>query len=138
MPEVGVAPTVFLLHLTKAFVYSVPSLKIHIVMYSLLLISAALFAGCAAAKKCTNLTVPVDIQARQGTFNIPELQGNLDATSFAQKLTSNAGNFTNDALTGYQTVTGTYNISATFCSPDNNASDSAVQVLSHGIGYDKT
>ncbi|KAI9664983.1 MAG: hypothetical protein M1821_006431 [Bathelium mastoideum] len=97
-----------------------------------------LLGNNAAAKTCKSLDVPVNIEARQGTFNIPQLQSNLDATKFAQDSTSNQGNLTEEALTGYQTITGTYNISATFCAPDSNASNTTVQVLSHGIGSDKS
>lgn len=62
----------------------------------------------------------------------------LDATHFALNFTKNGANFTQDALIGYQTVTGAYNISAKYCRPENDtSSDPTVQVLSHGIGFDK-
>lgn len=107
-------------------------------MYSVLLLAGSLLTHTVSAKKCRDVTVPVNVDARQGVFNLPELRSNPDATEFAQKLTSNHGNFTHDILTGYRTVTGTYNISATFCTPDTNRSSSIVQVLTHGIGADKT
>jgi hypothetical protein len=89
------------------------------------------------ARTCQNITVPVEIEARNGIFNLLQPQTNLDVTHFALNATSNRYNFTKAALTGYQTVTGTYNISVTFCQPDT-AKSGAIQVLTHGIGFDKT
>ncbi|KAL8782777.1 MAG: hypothetical protein Q9213_005101 [Squamulea squamosa] len=86
-----------------------------------------------------NITVPVSISARNGIFNIPRLQGNADATTFAQNLTSIRGNFTQEALLDYATVAGEYNISVKFCKPDaENGTNPTVQVLTHGLGFDKT
>lgn len=107
-------------------------------MAVLSVLALALLSTGAAAKVCTNVTVPVDINARQGVFDVPVLQGNLDATTFAQNFTNIGRNFTDDALVGYQTVTGRYNISAKFCRPDQeNGTNPTVQVLTHGIGFDK-
>lgn len=108
-------------------------------MYLSLLVTSLAFAGSVTAKQCQNFTVPVCISARNGVFNIPTLQGNADATTFAQNLTSIRGNFTQEALLGYATVSGTYNISAKFCKPDvANGTRPTVQVLTHGLGFDKT
>lgn len=86
-----------------------------------------------------NFTVPVSISARNGVFNIPTLQGNADATTLTQNLTSIRGNFTKDALLDYATVTGAYEISVKFCKPDaENGTNPTVQVLTHGLGFDKT
>ena len=91
------------------------------------------------AKQCLNITVPVSISARNGVFNIPTLRGNADATTFAQNLTSIRGNFTQEALLGYATVAGTYDISVKFCKPDReNGTNPTVQILTHGLGFDKT
>lgn len=94
-----------------------------------------------SAKICTNLTIPVEISARQGIFNVPPITSNMDATTFVQKFNSiaNGTNYTQETLVGYQTVTGAYSISAKFCTPDvMNSSSPTVQVLTHGIGFDKT
>ncbi|KAH7336492.1 hypothetical protein BKA65DRAFT_527260 [Rhexocercosporidium sp. MPI-PUGE-AT-0058] len=48
-------------------------------------------------------------------------------------------NFTDLAIVGYGTTSGTYNISTQFCMPDSsNVTAPTVQVLTHGIGFDKT
>jgi hypothetical protein len=75
--------------------------------------------------------------ARQGVFNVPEIMWPVDATSFIQSIASivNGTNYTMETLLRYQTVTGSYNISAKFCRPDRESGSKAViQVLSHGIG----
>ncbi|KAL8729722.1 MAG: hypothetical protein Q9166_004550 [cf. Caloplaca sp. 2 TL-2023] len=104
-----------------------------------LLVAPLVLAGSVAAKQCLNITVPVSISARNGVFNIPTLQGNADATTFAQNLTSIRGNFTQEALLDYATVTGEYDISVKFCKPDTeNGINPTVQILTHGLGFDKT
>lgn len=88
----------------------------------------------ATAKQCINVIVPVDIQARQGIFNVPELWNNADATWFAQNFTSIGRNFTDDVLVGYRTVTGAYNNSARFCGPDSGIGANAIlQFSTHGM-----
>ena len=102
------------------------------------LVVAAL-AGSAAAKTCVNLTIPIDISARTAVFDIQVPQTNLDPTVFIQNLTQQGRNFTDVALTGYKTTTGSYDISAQFCTPSNKpASGTTLQILTHGIGFDKT
>ncbi|KAF2110514.1 Alpha/Beta hydrolase protein [Lophiotrema nucula] len=97
-----------------------------------------LLNGFAAAKTCCNLTIPVSIASRQGLFaSIPQ-EGNLDATAFSQAFTTLGGNYTEQLLEGYQTLTGDYEISAKFCYPDGGSKDTVIQLLSHGIGFDKT
>ena len=106
--------------------------------YSLPILVA--LAGSAVARNCVNLTIPIDISSRNGVFNIDVPQTNLDATTFIQNTTQQGRNFTETALSGYRTVSGSYKISAQFCTPSEaqNASTSTVQILTHGIGFDKT
>jgi hypothetical protein len=97
-----------------------------------------LLAGIAVAKTCTNFTVSVDISSRQGLFREVPSAGNLDATTFAQEYTRIGQNYTAVLLQEYQTLQGSYNISAKFCHPDSGVKGSVIQLLSHGIGFDKT
>lgn len=104
-------------------------------------LAVAVLAGSAAAKKCINMTVPVTISARNAVFDIPVPQTNLDATAFIQNQTQQGRNFTETALSGYATTAGTYHISAQFCMPssmDATTADPTLQILTHGIGFDKT
>ena len=110
--------------------------------------AVALLASLAAAKTCINATVPVNVDARTGLFNIATPLTNLDATTLASNFTQQGRNFTQFALEGYQTINKRYNISTEFCMPDSMASSQGswgsssatspvVQVLTHGIGFDK-
>ncbi|GAB7365333.1 hypothetical protein MBLNU230_g6413t1 [Neophaeotheca triangularis] len=110
-------------------------------MHSYILPIAAL-AGAATAKVCTNVTVPVNIDTRQAIFDedLVGINSNIDATTFSLNFTEQGVNFTDVALTGYQTLQIPANISAKFCRPDNmnDTHNPTVQVLTHGIGFDKT
>lgn len=105
--------------------------------YSLTLLA---LASSTLARNCVNLTIPIDISARNGVFDLKVPQTNLDATAFIQNVTQQGRNFSATALTGYATVSGSYNISAQYCEPSQaqNGSTSTLQVLTHGIGFDKT
>ena len=52
-------------------------------------------------------------------------------------LTRQGTNYTASVLEGYQTVSGNYSIAATYCHPDSGPSN-VVQVLTHGIGFDRS
>lgn len=110
-------------------------------MHSYILPIAAL-ASAATAKVCTNVTVPVNIDTRQAIFDedLVGINSNIDATTFSLNFTEQGVNFTDVALTGYQTLQIPANISAKFCRPDNmnDTHNPTVQVLTHGIGFDKT
>ena len=100
--------------------------------------SLALLSGQTVARICTIESVPVTISVRQGIFDIDLPITSLDATTLAQNITQQGRNFTELVTTGYQTVEGTYDISAQYCRPDDDTnSDPTVQVLTHGIGFDK-
>ena len=103
-------------------------------------ITVLALAGFVSAKQCVNTSVPVTIKSRNGVFRstvFPKTA--LDVTTFVQNLTQQGQNFTAVALTGYADVTGTYNISTQFCKPSaDDAVNPTIQVLTHGIGFDKT
>ena len=94
-------------------------------------------AGFATARQCYDFIVPVTIASRQGWFERVPAEDNLDVAAFAAKFNRAGTNYTAELLQGYQTLRGTYNISAQYCKPDQSSSDT-IQVLSHGIGFDKT
>lgn len=110
-------------------------------MFAKSALAVVVLAGSAAAKTCINMTVPVTISARTAVFNITVPQTNLDATTFAQNQTQQGRNFTETVLSGYATTAGTYDISTQFCMPSSmNATMTkpTLQILTHGIGFDKT
>ncbi|CAF9903795.1 MAG: hypothetical protein ALECFALPRED_002982 [Alectoria fallacina] len=101
------------------------------------LLASTLVATSVVAKHCQNLSVPVTIRARNGVFNVATLRDNHDATTFFANFTKPKANFSNEVLLGYQTIDNTYDISVKFCQPDTGYGQT-VQLLTHGIGFDKT
>lgn len=100
----------------------------------------ALTSLASAAKQCLNQTVSVDIEARNAEFaSWVTPHSNIDVTWFIQNATRQSHNFTDEALTGYHTVTGTYNSSTRFCWDDEKTPEKpTLQILTHGVGFDKT
>ncbi|KAI9648420.1 hypothetical protein NHQ30_003054 [Ciborinia camelliae] len=107
--------------------------------YTPIIGTLSLLAATATAKTCINASVPVTISARQAVFNIEIPTTNVTTTDFFLNVTQQGRNFTDIALAGYQTTAGTYNISTMYCKPDDDYSTNpTIQVLTHGIGFDKT
>jgi hypothetical protein len=100
-------------------------------------LSPLLLASVAAARQCSNFLIPVDISSRQGQFKKVAVEGNLDTGAFATRFNEYQGNYTAALLEGYQTLVASVQISAQYCQPDNGSSGS-IQLLTHGIGFDKT
>ncbi|CAG8364516.1 unnamed protein product [Penicillium salamii] len=100
----------------------------------------AFMAGVTSAKVCYNMTLPISVSARNGNFSgLKTPMTNMDATMFSLESTRQGGNGTEKVLTGYNTVSGRYNISGRYCVPnDISDSDPTLQILTHGIGFDKT
>ncbi|KAF2723183.1 hypothetical protein K431DRAFT_220490 [Polychaeton citri CBS 116435] len=99
-----------------------------------------LLAGTAAlvsARRCQNITVPVNISARNGNFNQSAPSNNIEVTNFILDLTQQGHNYSQAVLNGYQTVSGTYTLATTFCEPDHG-SGTTIQLLTHGIGFDRS
>jgi hypothetical protein len=100
---------------------------------------AAALLGVAAARICTNATVPVIISARVAVFNIETPQTDIDVSALTANFTVQGRNFTDVITTNYTTLTKSYNISTQFCTPDSGLGlNPVVQVLTHGVGFDKT
>ncbi|EIN11666.1 alpha/beta-hydrolase [Punctularia strigosozonata HHB-11173 SS5] len=90
------------------------------------------------AKSCNEKIVPVSITARNAVFgNQKRLVDDLDVTYFIQNATTVGLNYTDQVTTGYTTIHDTYDISVRFCEPTAAVKKSTVQVLTHGIGFDK-
>lgn len=93
--------------------------------------------GFAAARQCFNFLIPVDISSRQGIFQEVPVENNLDVGAFVTRFNEFPNNYTATLLQGYQTLQGSYKISAQYCHPDSSTSG-VIQLLTHGIGFDKT
>ncbi|RMZ72293.1 catalytic [Pyrenophora seminiperda CCB06] len=94
-------------------------------------------AGCINARECYNFNIPVNIASRQGLFKPVPVEGNIDIAAFVANYLRPGTNYTAELLQDYQTLKGSYNISAQYCKPNGGNSDT-IQLLTHGIGFDKT
>ncbi|KAK3072373.1 hypothetical protein LTR53_006951 [Teratosphaeriaceae sp. CCFEE 6253] len=99
--------------------------------------AVAALASIATARNCQNITVEVDVAARNGVFNQTTPVTNIDVTNFMLNLVQAGKNYTAAVLQGYATVSGKYKIAATYCEPDHG-NPKAVQLLTHGIGFDRS
>ncbi|KXT13252.1 hypothetical protein AC579_1736 [Pseudocercospora musae] len=109
-------------------------------MRSFAIIAAvAALTGAATAKHCQNITVPVKITGRNGVFDKAALMPNsdIDVTNFILNLARQGHNYTEEQLKGYANVGGSYNLATTYCQPDSGAPN-VVQLLTHGIGFDRS
>ena len=103
--------------------------------------AAAAFIGSASAMTCTNITVPVDLSARNGVFNVKAPQNNIEVTNFILDNTQQGTNYSATVLEEYKTVSGHYELAATYCVPgDGHSSErpKILQILTHGIGFDRS
>ena len=87
---------------------------------------------------CVSGMVPVPASAvnEQFHFSIPQNQTGVTQT-FISMITS-GDPFMEQIMGGLHVVNGTYNISATLCTPANNTKPESVQILTHGVGFDVT
>ncbi|KUJ14467.1 uncharacterized protein LY89DRAFT_650311 [Mollisia scopiformis] len=87
---------------------------------------------------CVSGMVPVTASTSKNmkfNFDIPMNQSQVTQT-FVADVTSGSP-FTEQIMAGMQSVNGTYNISATFCTPANNTKPDTVEILTHGVGFDR-
>lgn len=138
---------------------------------------AAAVASAMSGKMCQNITLHVPTTARNGVFGNTSLPTtDLEATKLALSATRQGFNATDLALTGYQTISNTYPIAATYCMPAgdgasagmssgastsmpgdetcdedgssgisggassgaSNSGNHTLQILTHGIGFDRS
>jgi len=69
-------------------------------MKSSVIAAATAFGTVASAYKCVNLTVPVDLSARNGVFNVSAPQSNIEVTNFVLDLIQQGQNFSATSLQG--------------------------------------
>lgn len=68
-------------------------------------------------------------------FETPQNQTGLTDV-FTQFITAGSP-FMKNIMAGTQTVSGSYDIGATLCTPADNSNPAGVQLLTHGIGFDR-
>lgn len=96
-----------------------------------------LTAGLASARLCHDINIPVTISARNAVFNVAAPQTDCGVTDFILDLSQQGSNYSAAVLAGYATVSGDYELAATYCTPDGGAGKT-LQILTHGIGFDRS
>jgi len=89
---------------------------------------------------CHNITVPVELSARNGVFDLKAPQNDIEVTDFILNNSQQGANYTAEVLKEYKTVSGHYELSATYCTPGKGWGEKpkTLQVLTHGIGFDRS
>jgi len=100
--------------------------------------NATIHPSRGGAAICVSGMIPVNASTSKNlrfNYQVPENQSQLTET-FVDFVTAGSP-FTQQIMAGYQNVSGTYSIGATYCIPGNNTKPSGVQLLTHGIGFDR-
>ncbi|KAF2718028.1 alpha/beta-hydrolase [Polychaeton citri CBS 116435] len=87
---------------------------------------------------CVSGIVPVTAQTSQNVkfdFQAPQNQTGV-ADTFLKLITA-GGTFVQGITVGPHTVNGTFDIAATLCTPANDTSPNGVQLLTHGVPFDR-
>ncbi|KAK3316928.1 Alpha/Beta hydrolase protein [Apodospora peruviana] len=119
-----------------------------ILLKSLLLSAAAFCASTTAGpttasttkKVCTNYKIPVTISSTNLVFAHP-FRDNYDVADFVTIADSRDEGARADVINGTTTLSGSYTIGATFCTPATGQSDahkSTVLLATHGLLFDRT
>lgn len=88
---------------------------------------------------CTDLTVTEPVTATYPVWGLPEFESNYDVVSFLFNLSRKDSSVnTPPPVTGFNNLTKTYTVAATFCKPQKTVGDKASTVLlaTHGLAYD--
>lgn len=66
--------------------------------------TVAALVSVTYAAQCQNLTIPVNITARNGVFNLANPTNNIESTNFALMMARQGHNYTNEILEGVRTA----------------------------------
>ncbi|KAI4727478.1 alpha/beta-hydrolase [Aureobasidium sp. EXF-10728] len=91
--------------------------------------------GGAAICVSGNVAVQATAQNVNFTFNVPANESEVTNTFI--ELISAGSTFSKSIMGGMQSVSGNYTIASTLCMPANGTMPSSVQLLTHGIGFDR-
>jgi len=87
---------------------------------------------------CVSGTIAVPANTTRNikfNYQLPQNQTQLTET-FVEYVTSGSP-FSQEVMGGKQSVAGVYSIGATLCTPANNTAPQRVQLLTHGVGFDR-
>ncbi|KAK5129563.1 hypothetical protein LTR08_003149 [Meristemomyces frigidus] len=87
---------------------------------------------------CVSGTVSVTASTSKNLkFNYQLPRNQIEVTETFLEIITAGSPATKELVAGLQNVTGTYSIGATLCTPANDTSPKGVQLLTHGVGFDR-
>ncbi|ESZ98065.1 hypothetical protein SBOR_1596 [Sclerotinia borealis F-4128] len=87
---------------------------------------------------CFSGKVPVPVIATTTKLLLPKLASQTEVTQIFQELLQSNSNIVTTAYGGTSAINQTFQIDATYCVPTSNSSAKTIQILTHGIGLDKS
>ena len=94
-----------------------------------------LFLPAEAKTRCTDLTIPVTVTVPSFTLSFPQFQNSYQAISFVQQVVKR--DISSNPVALGPNRTKTFSISAQYCTPTSQRNSKTLQILSHGLGFDK-
>ena len=102
----------------------------------MVLLISTFFFVVRGHNKCVDLTIPVTVTAESLTTAFAPFQNSWESTAFIDRTVARVG--TSSPLSGTKTVTDTFSISGQYCTPTGYAAKkNTLQILTHGLGFDK-
>ncbi|CAK4032900.1 alpha beta-hydrolase [Lecanosticta acicola] len=87
---------------------------------------------------CVSGLVPVQATAMNMRFNLSLPTNQSQVTEMFVESVTSGSMAMQKIMEGTQMINGSYQIGATLCTPANNTKPSGVQILTHGIGFDRS
>jgi hypothetical protein len=87
---------------------------------------------------CVSGHVNVTASAMNLKFNYEAPMNQTQVTETFLEYVTQGSTFQTSIMAGMQPVNGTFSIGATLCTPGNNTKPAGVQILTHGVGFDRT
>ncbi|PHH75948.1 hypothetical protein CDD82_4211 [Ophiocordyceps australis] len=94
-------------------------------------------ASAVAAKRCREIVVPVDISSSNTVYDVATPRTEIDTTNFFLNLARQNSNYSATIAKGHRTIQGSYKLATTYCEPDSGPGN-AIQIMTHGIGFDRS
>ena len=86
---------------------------------------------------CVSGFVPVTVSAKNVKYNLPVPKNQSQVTQILLDMITPGVDYADRVKGPMVDVSGTYNIGATLCTPANNTKPDGVQMLTHGVGFDR-
>ncbi|KAM4057703.1 serine aminopeptidase, s33 domain-containing protein [Hirsutella rhossiliensis] len=94
-------------------------------------------AWAVAAKNCKNITVPISISSRNSVINLNIPKTEIEVTNMLLEFSKRNTNYSQSIITGHTSITKDYKLATTYCEPENGPGHT-LQVLTHGLGFDRS